>query len=434
LTRFVNLEDYLLARRRKKLLIQGLVFSESGFAGRGYAVKALFPIFKSHPELVYLDSNATSQKPESVIEAIDRYYRSENANVHRGVYQLSEDATRSFEEARHRIARYINSENAEIIFTRGTTEAINIVAQSGAAAFIRPGDEIVLTVCEHHSNIVPWQIVAERHGATIKYIPLTANRRLDLEAAAKLITDKTRFVSVGHISNVLGVIHPVREIIKMAKAVGAFTMLDGAQGIPHLRVDVKELDCDFYAFSGHKAFGPTGIGVLYGRKALLQAMPPYQGGGDMIEKVTLQGSTWNEVPSKFEAGTPHIEGVIGLGAAIDFLQSISLEKVLIHDQKLGNLLVNRLKEEFPLVSIMAEPGEDWVGTVTFAHSKIHPHDLAAVCDGEGIAIRAGHHCAQPLMEILGVTATARVSPGLYNDEEDIERFIKALRKAENLFL
>ncbi|MES2745463.1 MAG: SufS family cysteine desulfurase [Bdellovibrionota bacterium] len=397
-------------------------------------MKALFPIFSAHPELVYLDSNATSQKPEIVIEAINRYYRTQNANVHRGIYQLSEDATRAFEEARINIAQYLNAETREIIFTRGTTEAVNLVAQCGGAAFLRPGDEILLTVAEHHSNIVPWQIVAERHGAKVKFIPLNSDRRLDLDAARSLITEKTRFVSLGHVSNVLGVIHPIREIIKMARGVGALTMIDGAQGVPHLRVDVKELDCDFYAFSGHKCFGPTGIGVLYGKKALLQVMPPYQGGGDMIERVTLEGSTWNELPSKFEAGTPHMEGVIGLGAAIEFLKSIDLEKILEHDQTLGRQLVHAIKEEFPKVKIMVEPGPDWVGTVTFAHESIHPHDLAAVCDGEGIAIRAGHHCAQPLMEVLGVTATARVSPSLYNDADDMNRFIKALRKAEQLFL
>jgi cysteine desulfurase/selenocysteine lyase len=397
-------------------------------------VKALFPIFTAHPRLVYLDSNATSQKPEIVIDAISRYYRTQNANVHRGVYQLSEDATRAFEESRIAIARYLNAETCEIIFTRGTTEAVNLVAQSGGSAFLRPGDEIVLTVAEHHSNIVPWQIVAERHGAKIRFIPLKADRRLDLEAAKSLITEKTRFLSFGHVSNVLGLIHPVRELIRMARSVGALTMIDGAQGIPHLRVDVKELDCDFYAFSGHKAFGPTGIGVLYGKKALLQVMPPYQGGGDMIERVTLEGSTWNELPSKFEAGTPHMEGVIGLGAAMEFLKSIDLERILEHDQGLGRQLVQTLKDEFAHVKIMVEPGPDWVGTVTLAHDSIHPHDLAAVCDGEGIAIRAGHHCAQPLMEVLGVTATARVSPSLYNDADDIARFLQALRKAELLFL
>lgn len=397
-------------------------------------MKALFPIFSAHPELVYLDSNATSQKPEVVIEAVERYYRAENANVHRGVYQLSENATRLFEEARINIAKYLHADSTEIIFTRGTTEAVNLVAQCAGAAFLREGDEIVLSVAEHHSNIVPWQIVAERHGAKIRYIPLNANRRLDLEAAKGLINAKTRIVSLAHVSNVLGVIHPIKEIIKLARAVGALTMIDGAQGVPHLRVNVKEIDCDFYAFSGHKSFGPTGIGVLYGKKALLQAMPPYQGGGDMIERVTLEGSTWNELPSKFEAGTPHMAGVIGLGAAIDFLKGIDLEAILKHDQSLGTYLCEVLKAEFPKVKVMAPPGDDWVGSVCLSHSGIHPHDLAAVCDSEGVAIRAGHHCAQPLMEVLGETATARVSPGLYNDKADIDRFIKALRKAEELFV
>ncbi len=399
-----------------------------------YSCEGIIPDFQSSSYLAYLDSNATSQKPEVVIEAVERYYRSENANVHRGVYQLSETATRLFEEARMNIADYMNADAKEIVFTRGTTEAVNLVAQSGAAAFLKAGDEILLTVCEHHSNIVPWQIVAERIGAEVKFIPLRADRRLDIEAARELITEKTRFVSLGHVSNVLGVIHPIREIIQMAHAKGALVMIDGAQGMPHLRVDVKELDCDFYAFSGHKTFGPTGIGVLYGKKALLQAMPPYQGGGDMIERVTLHGSTWNEVPSKFEAGTPHMEGVIGLGAAIDFLRSIDLPAILKHDQTLGRNLITKLKAEFPHVSIMAEAGDDWVGTVTFSHKHIHPHDLAAICDGEDVAIRAGHHCAQPLMEILGQTATARVSPSLYTDQGDMERFIMALRKAESLFM
>ncbi len=396
-------------------------------------MKSSFPIFKSHPDLVYLDSNATSQKPEVVIAAIDRYYRTENANVHRGVYQLSEAATRAFEEARLRIAAYLKAHSQEIIFTRGTTEAVNLVANSGGAAFLKPGDEIVLTVAEHHSNIVPWQIAAERFGATIRYIPLTADKRLDLKAAQGLITPKTKIVGCAHVSNVLGVIHPIREIIKMAKGVGALTFIDGAQGVPHLKVDVQELGCDFYAFSGHKAFGPTGIGVLYGRRELLNAMPPYQGGGDMIEKVTLSGSTWNELPSKFEAGTPHIEGVIGLGAAIDFLAGLDLPAILEHDRSLGRYLIEQLKE-FPRVKVMVPPGDDWVGTVTIAHEAIHPHDLAAVCDQENVCVRAGHHCAQPLMEVLGVTATARVSPGLYNDKADIDRFLKALRNAENLFM
>lgn len=393
-----------------------------------------FPIFAEHPELIYLDSNATSQKPRSVIETIERYYRAGNANVHRGVYRLSEDATRAFEEARLHIAAYIHASPEEVIFTRGTTEAINLVAQSAGQVFLRPGDEVVLTVSEHHSNIVPWQLAAERYGAKLKYIPLRADRRLDLEAAQDLINERTRIVACAHISNVTGIIHPVREIIQMARAVGALVLIDGAQGLPHLPVNVRELDCDFYAFSGHKAFGPTGIGVLYGRRALLEAMPPYQGGGDMIETVRLEGSTWNALPSKFEAGTPHIEGVIGLGAAIDFLASLDMQAILAHDRALGLHLASELKTQFPQVQMVIEPGDDWIGTVTFHHKAIHPHDIAAVCDGEDVCIRAGHHCAQPLMEAFAVTATARVSPALYNDKADIDRFIQALQKAEKLFL
>lgn len=397
-------------------------------------MRDLFPIFSEHPNLIYLDSNATSQKPRSVIETLERYYQAGNANVHRGVYRLSEDATRAFEEARQRIAAYIHAEPEEVIFTRGTTEAINLVAHSAGQAFLRPGDEVVLTVSEHHSNIVPWQIAAERLGFKLKFIPLREDRRLDLKAAQDLINAKTRLVACGHISNVTGIMQPVREIIAMAKAVGAMTLIDGAQGLPHLPVDVRELDCDFYAFSGHKAFGPTGIGVLYGRRALLERMPPYQGGGDMIEKVTLEGSTWNALPSKFEAGTPHIAGVIGLGAAIDFLKTLDLNAILEHDRALGFYLASALKEQFPQVEMVVEPGPDWIGTVTFWHKAIHPHDIAAICDGDDICIRAGHHCAQPLMEAFHVTATARVSPALYNTKNDIDRFIQALHKAEKLFL
>lgn len=391
-----------------------------------------FPLLAQDPELIYLDTAATSQKPQSVIERIAHYYRHENANVHRGVYQLSEEATRAFEAARQSVARWVNASEREIIFTRGTTEAINLVAQAAGQLRLKPGDEIVLTVAEHHSNIVPWQIVAERLGARISYIPLRPDFRLDLDAARRLITPKTKLVALAHISNVLGVIHPVREIIAMARAVGAWTLLDGAQGAAHLPIDVKALDCDFYAFSGHKAFGPTGIGVLYGKAEHLQAMPPYQGGGDMIEKVTLQGSTWNELPSKFEAGTPHIAGAIGLGAAISFLEQLDLDQVLAHDRALGQELYDALGD-FPGIRTFVPPGDDWVGIVTFAHRTIHPHDLAAVCDSAKVCIRAGHHCAQPLMEILGVSATARVSPALYNESRDIQKFLGALQKAEQLF-
>lgn len=394
--------------------------------------RAAFPLLAHDPELVYLDSAATSQKPRVVIERLQQYYSFENANVHRGVYQLSENATRAFEGARQSIARHMGATSPEIIFTRGTTDAINLVAQCAGQVQLKRGDEILLTVAEHHSNIVPWQIVAERHGAKVRYIPLTPEFRLDLDAAQKMINPKTKIVALAHISNVLGVIHPVREIIRMAKSVGAWTLIDGAQGAAHLPVNVRELDCDFYALSGHKAFGPTGIGVLFGKAERLNAMPPYQGGGDMIETVSLEGSTWNQLPSKFEAGTPPIAAAIGLGTAFDFLRSLDLDAVLAHDQALG-LELYRALSDFRQVKTFVTPGPDWIGIVTFAHTAIHPHDLAAVCDGEKVCIRAGHHCAQPLMQILGVSATARVSPALYNDKKDLERFLGALSKAERLF-
>ncbi len=395
-------------------------------------MRELFPLLANDPELVYLDSAATSQKPDCVIERMDRYYRRENANVHRGVYQLSEDATRAFEEGRQTIARSLGAEAHEVIFTRGTTEAINLVAQCAGQVVLKPGDEIVLTVAEHHSNIVPWQMAAERFGAKVQFIPLREDLRLDLEAAKRLITSRTKIVALAHISNVLGIQHPITEILAMAKAVGALTLIDGAQGIVHEDVNVKELGCDFYAFSGHKVFGPTGIGVLYGRAELLEKMPPYQGGGDMIERVSLSGSTWNVLPSKFEAGTPNIVGGIGLGEAFRFREGLDMKQLRTEDQRLGRELLAALKE-FPHVKVFVDPGPDWVGIVTFAHSKIHPHDLAAVCDNEKICIRAGHHCAQPLMEILGVSATARVSPFVYNTSQDIQKFVRALHKAEQLF-
>jgi SufS family cysteine desulfurase len=396
-------------------------------------LRELFPMFARDPELVYLDSAATSQKPRSVIERMDQYYSFENANVHRGVYQLSEEATRAFEGARATVARALGAAEKEIIFTRGTTEAINLAAFSAGQAFLQAGDEIVLTVAEHHSNIVPWQLAAARHGAKVRFIPLRDDKRLDLDAARQIIGPKTKIVALAHISNVLGIIHPIREVIALAKAVGALTLIDGAQGVAHLPIDVKELDCDFYAFSGHKMFGPTGIGVLYGKAERLDAMPPYQGGGDMIEQVTLEGSTWNVLPSKFEAGTPNIAGAIGLGAAFEFMDNLDLSGTLAHDRQLGLELLEGLKE-FPGVKTFVQPGPDWIGIVTFVHRDVHPHDLAAVCDSERVCIRAGHHCAQPLMQVLGVPATARVSPFLYNEHRDIERFLGALRKAEKLFL
>ncbi len=396
-------------------------------------MRAEFPIFAAHPSLVYLDSAATSQKPQIVIDRTQQYYAQENANVHRGVYELSEAATRVFEGARALIAESIHATIEETIFTRGTTDGMNLLASSLGQMLLQPGDEILLTVAEHHSNIVPWQMAAERFGAQVKFIPLNADRRLDMQEAARLVNARTKIMAFAHVSNVLGIEHPVRELIALAKSVGAVSVLDGAQGIAHYKIDVQELNCDFYAFSGHKVFGPTGIGVLYGKKSLLERMPPYQGGGDMIERVTLQGSTWNVLPSKFEAGTPNIAGAVGLGAAFEFLKSLDLSKTLAHDRHLGYTLVEELKKNFPKVRLMCEPGPDWIGLVTMVHDDIHPHDLAAICDSDQVCIRAGHHCAQPLMELFGVPATARVAPFLYNDENDIARFVGALRKAEKLF-
>ncbi len=396
-------------------------------------MRAEFPIFAAHPGLVYLDSAATSQKPQIVIDRTSQFYSQENANVHRGVYELSESATRAFEGARSLIAGYLKASPEETIFTRGTTEAINLVASSLGRLLLKPGDEILLTVAEHHSNIVPWQIIAEQTGAVVRFIPLNSERRLDMIEAARLVSARTKIMAFAHVSNVLGIEHPVNELIALAKSVGAVTVVDGAQGIAHFRVDVKAMGCDFYAFSGHKVFGPTGIGVLYGRQHWLDLMPPYMGGGDMIERVTLQGSTWNVLPSKFEAGTPNIAGAIGLGAAFEFIEGLDFSEVLQHDRQLGSMLVDEMKRAFPKVRLMCQPGPDWIGLVTFAHDSIHPHDLAAICDGDQVCIRAGHHCAQPLMDIFGVSATARVAPFLYNDPSDIARFVAALHKAEKLF-
>ena len=396
------------------------------------SIRKEFPIL-DNPDLAYLDSAASSQKPQVVIDRIKKYYESENANVHRGVYSLSETATAAFEAARQTVASYIGGvKETEVIFTKGTTDAINLVAQTWGQTFIGEGDEIVLTVAEHHSNIVPWQMLAQRVGATIKYIPLKDDLRLDLDVAAQLICEKTKLVACGHVSNVLGIIHPVEKIIAMAKKVGAVTLLDGAQALPHLDVDVKALGCDFYAFSAHKVMAPTGTGVLYGREELLEAMPPYQGGGDMIETVSLSGSTWNVLPSKFEAGTPNIAGVIGLGAALEFLGKIDKKKALEHDRALGARVIEALKKS-KHVRLFSKVADDWVGIVTFYHEMIHPHDMASICNSENVCIRAGHHCAQPLMEFLEVSATSRVSPYVYNNDADIDKFLKAFSKAEELF-
>lgn len=398
-------------------------------------IRKLFPILgqkvNGHP-LAYLDSAASAQKPIQVIEALKHYYERDNANVHRGVHTLGSRATDAYEGARAKAARFIHAERVEeIIFTRGTTSSINLVASSYARAVCKEGDEIVVSAMEHHSNLLPWQQAAKATGAVLKYIPLQADGTFSIEAAEKTITDRTKVVSVSHISNVLGVANPVKQIAAIAHKHGAVVMVDGAQSIPHIKVDVQELDCDFYAFSGHKMCGPTGIGVLYGKKAYLEQMEPIEFGGEMIDYVGLYGSSWKELPWKFEGGTPIIAGAVGLGAAIDFLEQIGLDVIEAHDKQLTSYAVERMKQIDHLT--MYGPEEGRFGLVTFNLDTIHPHDLATVLDTYGVAIRAGHHCCQPLLRHFGASATARASFYLYNTEEDVEQLLSALNKTRKYF-
>lgn len=397
-------------------------------------IRDAFPFLKQDLPIHYLDNAASSQKPQRVIDRMTRFYSFETSNVHRGIYKLAEQATGFFEGTRKQVARFLGDvQTKEIIFTSGTTDSINLVAQSWGREFLKEGDEIVLTIAEHHSNIVPWQIIAKEKGAKLLFAPLNADCRLDLPAVKKLITKRTKVLAFAHVSNVLGVIHPVKELIALAKSVGAITVIDGAQSIPHFSVNVKELGCDFYAFSSHKMCGPTGVGVLYGREELLNAMPPYRGGGEMINRVTTEGSTWNLLPHKFEAGTPDIGGVIGLGEAIAFLESIDREQALAEDIALSQAFFHELKKNKD-IEVFVHGFEDWIGILSFHHKKIHPHDMAAVLDSENVCVRAGHHCAQPLMNFLKLPATTRISPYLYNNEEDLEKFLVGLRKVEKLLI
>src|SRR5690625_596503 len=398
------------------------------------AIRADFPLLdqevNGHP-LVYLDSAATAQKPNQVIESVDDHYRSNNANVHRGVHTIGTRATEQYEGARDRVRQFINAkEREEIIFTRGTTTAINIVAMSYGNQNLSPDDEIVITQMEHHSNIIPWQQLSKRTGATLKYIPMESDGTITLAEVEKTVTSKTKIVAITHVSNVLGTINPIKEIAQIAHRQGAVFLVDGAQGVPHLKVDVQDLDCDFYAFSGHKMVGPTGIGVLYGKKALLDAMEPVEFGGEMIDFVDLYDSTWKELPWKFEGGTPIIAGAVGLKAAIDYLEEIGLDNIASHEQKLVEYALEQVKT---LDGIELYGPKERAGLITFNLADVHPHDTATVLDTEGIAIRAGHHCAQPLMKWLDVTATARASFYLYNTEEDVDRFIAGLKKAKEFF-
>jgi len=381
--------------------------------------------------LIYFDNAATSQKPRAVIEAINDYYHRYNANVHRGIHALAERATREYELARQKIARHLNAESPEtVIFTRGTTESINLVAQTWGRANIKPGDEILLTWMEHHSNTVPWYQVAAATGAVIKRIPLLPDGTLDL---SQPISERTKLVAVTHASNVLGTINPIRQIADAAHRVGALLLADGAQAAPHLPVDVQALGCDFYALSGHKMLGPTGSGVLYGKRALLEAMPPFLGGGEMIREVGPDSFTCNDLPYKFEAGTPAIAEAIGLGVAVDYLQRIGMEKIRQHEQEITAYALERMAE-FPEIIVYGPP--DAVhrsGLISFSMGDIHPHDMATFLDEDGIAIRAGHHCAQPLHKHLGLSATSRASFYLYNTRAEVDAFIEALHKVKKFF-
>lgn len=401
------------------------------------AIKEQFPIFKRRVRgkpLVYLDNAATSQKPQCVIDAEREFYERYNANVHRGAYHIAEEATAAYEAAREKIARFINAPSKEcIVFTRGTTEAINLVAYSWGWASLKEGDEILLTEMEHHSNIVPWQLIAERTGAKIKVVPITDDGLLDMDAFERMLTERVRIVAVAHVSNVLGTINPVREICQKAHEAGAVVLVDGAQAAPHLPVNVQAIGCDFYTLSGHKMCGPTGSGVLYGRKELLEAMPPFLGGGEMIRTVTFERTTFNEVPYKFEAGTPPIAQAIALGAAVDFLTSVGMEQIRAHEFELTSYALERLREVCGITIYGTALPTQRGGVIAFNVSDIHPHDIATFLDAHGICIRAGHHCAQPLMRRLNVSATARVSFYLYNTSEDIDAFVEAVNKAVKFF-
>ncbi|QHT60097.1 cysteine desulfurase [Paenibacillus lycopersici] len=399
------------------------------------AIREQFPILhqtiNGHP-LVYLDSAATSQKPRSVIDAVARYYEHDNANVHRGVHTLGSRATDAYEGAREKTAKFLNAASPqEIIFTRGTTTALNLVASSYGRAVCGEGDEIVITQMEHHSNFIPWQQVAKATGAALKFIPLQKDGSIRLEDVEATITDRTKIVSVMYVSNVLGVVNPIKEITAIAHKHGAKMVVDGAQSTPHMKVDVRDLDCDFYAFSGHKMCAPTGIGALYGKKALLEAMEPIEFGGEMIDHVDLYESTWKELPWKFEGGTPIIAGAVGLGAAIDFLNEVGLDEIEKHEHKLASYAYDRLST-IDGISIFG-PARNRVGLVTFTLDDVHPHDVATVLDTKGIAVRAGHHCCQPLMRYLNVSSTARASFYLYNTEEDVDRLIDGLLQTKEFF-
>ena len=402
-----------------------------------WEVRRDFPLLQRSVDgkpLVYLDSAATSQKPRVVLEALQRYYEEYNANVHRGLYRIAERATLAYEEARAKVAAFIGAPPEELIFTRGTTEAINLVAYSYGDAFVRPGDEILVTEMEHHSNLVPWQLLAQRRGARLRFVRVRPeDGTLDLDSLDRCLTERTRVVAVTHQSNVVGTINPVRDIAERAHAVGAVVLVDGAQSVPHMPVRVQDLGCDFLAFSGHKMCGPTGIGALWGRRELLEAMPPFHGGGEMIERVELETSTYKDPPHRFEAGTPNIADAIALGVAVDYLQAVGMDAVRAHEKALVRYALAQLAEVTGLRLYGPRDPELRGGAVAFSLEGVHPHDVAQVLDGEGVCVRAGHHCAQPLHRALGVAATARASVYLYNTPEDIDALVRGLERVRAFF-
>jgi cysteine desulfurase / selenocysteine lyase len=396
------------------------------------AIRRDFPVFENNPGLIFLDTAASAQKPRAVIDGVADFYRRDYANVHRGVYRLSARSTELYEEAREKLRGFINAADArEIVFVRGATEAINLVANTFGPTFLKSGDEVVISELEHHSNIVPWQMLRERVGIKLVVVPIEPTGGLDMAALETLIGPRTKLVAMTHIANAIGSLLPVERIIRLAHARGAKVLIDGCQAIPRMKVDVRALDCDFYAFSGHKMYGPSGIGVLYGKLALLDAMPPWQGGGDMILNVTFEKTTYNETPHKFEAGTPDISGAIGLGMAVDYIEGIGRERIFDHEEALTGYGVDVLSQ-MPGVRLIGA-GQRRFGVLSFEVEGIHPHDLATILDQHKVAVRAGHHCAQPLMDKLGLAATTRASLGIYNDESDIDALADAIRAAQAIF-
>jgi cysteine desulfurase/selenocysteine lyase len=411
---------------------------QTGFGSAALDIERIqrdFPILDQTihgKKLVYLDSAATSQKPRAVIDAIVRYYEHDNANIHRGVHTLSVRATEAHDEARETVRRFIQAADAnEIIFVRGATEAINLVAQTYGRANVGAGDEVLITAMEHHSNIVPWQILCEEKSAHLRVVPINDAGELELDAFEKLLSPRTRIVAAAHVSNALGTVNPLRKIIQLAHAHDVPVLVDGAQAVPHLPVDVQALGCDFYAFSGHKVYGPTGIGVLYGKEEILAEMPPYQGGGDMISSVTFEKTTYNVVPYKFEAGTPDIAGAIGLGAALEYISRMGMDRIAAHEHDLLTYATEQVGA-LPGVRLIGTAKER-AGVLSFVMEGVHPHDLGTILDREGIAIRTGHHCAQPVMDRFGIPATARASFAVYNTRQDVDALVEGMRKAHEVF-